>query len=103
MFVTTQLNVLTQVLCEHGCSENVIEQLNQRFVNLEATLLRAKVLREFFKKEKYSDYPICNYFKSFKSGLFVFTVYFGEFKSNSALLNASDCTSSRYFKTLLSG
>ena len=43
MFVTTQLNVLTQVLCEHDCSENVIEQLNQRFVNLEATLLRAKV------------------------------------------------------------
>ncbi|MGO3385474.1 MAG: hypothetical protein ACTIMQ_12180, partial [Acinetobacter guillouiae] len=51
MFVTTQLNVLTQVLCEHGCSENVIEQLNQRFVNLEATLLRAKVLREFSKKK----------------------------------------------------
>lgn len=51
MFVTTQLNVLTQVLFEHGCSENVIEQLNQRFVNLEATLLRAKVLREFSKRK----------------------------------------------------
>lgn len=51
MFVTTQLNVLTQVLFEHGCSEKVIEQLNQRFVNLEATLLRAKVLREFSKKK----------------------------------------------------
>jgi hypothetical protein len=52
MFITTQLNMLTQFLSDHECSVDVMNQLNQRFVNFEATLLRAKVLREFSEKKQ---------------------------------------------------
>ncbi|WP_228153691.1 hypothetical protein [Acinetobacter bereziniae] len=48
--MTAQLNVLTQFLSDHACSMTVINHLNQKFVNFEATLLRAKVLREFSEK-----------------------------------------------------
>ncbi|MBJ9954786.1 MULTISPECIES: hypothetical protein [unclassified Acinetobacter] len=54
MFITAQLNVLTQFLSDHACSTKVINQLNQKFVNFEATLLRAKVLREFSEKRHIS-------------------------------------------------
>ncbi|MCX5466941.1 hypothetical protein [Acinetobacter nematophilus] len=54
MFITTQLNVLTQFISDHACSTKVINQLNQKFVNFEATLLRAKVLREFSEKRHIS-------------------------------------------------
>ena len=50
MFMTAQLNVLTKFLSDHACSTTVINHLNQKFVNFEATLLRAKVLREFSEK-----------------------------------------------------
>ncbi|KAF1025036.1 MAG: hypothetical protein GAK29_02205 [Acinetobacter bereziniae] len=52
MFITTQLNVLTQFLSDHACSNHVMNQINQRFVNFEATLLRAKVLRKFSEKKQ---------------------------------------------------
>lgn len=54
MFATTELNVLTQILSEQDCSGAVFEKLKQRFVNFEATLLRAKVLREFSKQHQIS-------------------------------------------------
>ncbi|RZG76097.1 hypothetical protein [Acinetobacter sp. WCHAc060025] len=51
MFVTMQLDVLTTILTDHGCVKSVLENLNRKFVNIEATLLRAKVLREFSKQK----------------------------------------------------
>ncbi|MFW2076880.1 hypothetical protein ACG94X_03985 [Acinetobacter sp. ULE_I010] len=54
MFVTTQLNALNNILTEKECSETVINRLDQYFVNIEATLLRAKVLRDFSKQKNHA-------------------------------------------------
>ena len=51
MFVSTQLNLLSQIFTNQICSESILDKLNQKFVNVEATLLRAKVLREFSKQK----------------------------------------------------
>ena len=51
MFVSTQLNLLSKIFTKQICSESILDKLNQEFVNVEATLLRAKVLREFSKQK----------------------------------------------------
>lgn len=45
MFFTEQLNVIPNLLQEQEWSENVQKELSKRYLNLEATLLRAKVVR----------------------------------------------------------
>ncbi len=47
MFVTEQLNRIPELIEKHGFSEKLQKMFEQSYVNLEATLLRAKVLREF--------------------------------------------------------
>lgn len=49
MFVTPELYVLTRLFLGKTPSQSVQEQLHLDYVNLEATLLRAKVLRNFSK------------------------------------------------------
>ena len=49
MFVTEKLNILSELIETKGISEQLKNILQQQYVNLEATLLRAKVLREFSK------------------------------------------------------
>ena len=49
MFVTEKLNILSELIEKKGISEQLKNILQQQYVNLEATLLRAKVLREFSK------------------------------------------------------
>ncbi|WP_213065086.1 hypothetical protein [Acinetobacter haemolyticus] len=49
MFVTQELNVITQLFQEQQPSELIQQTLCFEYVNLEATLLRAKVLRSFSK------------------------------------------------------
>ncbi len=49
MFESAQLNVIPHLLVGFEWSENVQEKLNLEFMNLEATLLRGKVLRAFPK------------------------------------------------------
>lgn len=47
MFVTEQLNKIPKLIEEQGFSDRLQKMFEQHYVNLEATLLRAKVLREF--------------------------------------------------------
>ncbi|OTG64873.1 hypothetical protein B9T25_12380 [Acinetobacter sp. ANC 4470] len=49
MFVTEKLNTLSELIETRSFSEQLENILQQQYVNLEATLLRAKVLREFSK------------------------------------------------------
>ena len=49
MFVTESLNNIPELLEQGVISEKLQKKLTQKFVNLEATLLRAKVLRELSK------------------------------------------------------
>lgn len=51
MFVTKQLNAMTRIFKEITPSQSVQKQLALEYVNLEATLLRAKVLRDFSKEK----------------------------------------------------
>ncbi|KRJ15067.1 hypothetical protein [Acinetobacter pittii] len=51
MFITSQLNVLHKIIKNQSISTLVVDQLEQTYVNLEATLLRAKVLRDFSKTQ----------------------------------------------------
>ena len=47
MFVTERLNIISTLIEKQDFSEKLQKMLEQHYVNLEATLLRAKVLREF--------------------------------------------------------
>lgn len=47
MFVTEKMNAISRLIEQQGFSERLHKKLEQHYVNLEATLLRAKVLREF--------------------------------------------------------
>lgn len=47
MFVTEKLNTISELLEGQGFSEKLHSMFEQYYANLEATLLRAKVLREF--------------------------------------------------------
>ena len=49
MFVTEKLNTLLELIETRSFSEQLKNVLQQQYANLEATLLRAKVLREFSK------------------------------------------------------
>lgn len=49
MFITSQLNIIHKIIKNQSISTSVVDQLEQSYVNLEATLLRAKVLRDFLK------------------------------------------------------
>lgn len=49
MFVTENLNRIPELVERGVFSEKLQKKLVQKFVNLEATLLRAKVLRELSK------------------------------------------------------
>ncbi|MDR9542496.1 hypothetical protein RJC71_03495 [Acinetobacter baumannii] len=51
MFITSQLNIIHKIIKNQTISTLVIDQLEQTYVNLEATLLRAKVLRDFSKTQ----------------------------------------------------
>lgn len=51
MFVTPELKALTQLFQGSSPSQSVQHQLQLDYVNLEATLLRAKVLRDFSKEK----------------------------------------------------
>lgn len=54
MFVTTQLKPLSEFVDEYALSAKAQNILELYYLNLEATLLRAKVLREFSKTQFYS-------------------------------------------------
>ena len=47
MFITEKLNVIAELIAQQGISEHLFSTLSLHYINLEATLLRAKVLREF--------------------------------------------------------
>lgn len=49
MFVTKSLNKIPEIVEQEAFSAKLKNKLTQKFVNLEATLLRAKVLRELSK------------------------------------------------------
>ncbi|MCH4243037.1 hypothetical protein [Acinetobacter gerneri] len=49
MFVTEQLNEIPKLIEKYSFSDRLRIMFEQHYVNLEATLLRAKVLREFSK------------------------------------------------------
>ncbi|EOR06763.1 hypothetical protein F896_02445 [Acinetobacter genomosp. 15BJ] len=51
MFITKELNALTQLFQSKVPSQAVQQQLGLEYVNLEATLLRGKVLRDFSKEK----------------------------------------------------
>lgn len=51
MFITKELNALTQLFQSKVPSQTVQQQLGLEYVNLEATLLRGKVLRDFSKEK----------------------------------------------------
>ncbi|NIE98338.1 hypothetical protein F3J02_17920 [Acinetobacter sp. Tr-809] len=51
MFITQELNALTQLFQSKVPSQAVQQQLGLEYVNLEATLLRGKVLRDFSKEK----------------------------------------------------
>ncbi len=51
MFITSQLNVLHKIIKNQPIPASILAQLEQTYVNFEATLLRAKVLRDFSKAE----------------------------------------------------
>ena len=50
MFMTEQLNLISQLIIGKPMSEKPLGLLEHKYVNLEATLLRAKILRNFAKK-----------------------------------------------------
>lgn len=54
MFVTTQLNAIAEILGVERFSNSIYSILQQQYVNIEATLLRSKVLRNFSKAKTYS-------------------------------------------------
>jgi len=47
MFITQQLNTISELVEGQGLSDQLQHLLAQQYLNLEATLLRAKVLRDF--------------------------------------------------------
>ena len=47
MFITQQLNTISELVEGQGLSDHLQHLLEQQYLNLEATLLRAKVLRDF--------------------------------------------------------
>ena len=49
MFVTERLNIISEIIEGHAISEKLRHFLAQQYLNLEATLLRAKVLRDLSK------------------------------------------------------
>ena len=49
MFITESLNRIPELVEQGDFSEKLQKKLAQKFVNLEATLLRSKVLRELSK------------------------------------------------------
>ncbi|MGB9039714.1 MAG: hypothetical protein WCC23_14525 [Acinetobacter calcoaceticus] len=51
MFITSQLNILHKIIKNQAIPVPIMAQLEQAYVNLEATLLRAKVLRDFSKSQ----------------------------------------------------
>ena len=51
MFVTKQLNTISQLVEKQEISERLQKKFDQQYDNLEATLLRAKVLRGFSKSK----------------------------------------------------
>ncbi|MFK7334875.1 hypothetical protein [Acinetobacter baumannii] len=51
MFNTSQLNIIHKIIKNQSISTLIVNQLEQTYVNLEATLLRAKVLRDFSKTQ----------------------------------------------------
>ncbi|EPF93366.1 hypothetical protein F957_00162 [Acinetobacter gyllenbergii CIP 110306 = MTCC 11365] len=51
MFVTEELNAMIRLFKDSLPSQSVQEQLRLEYVNLEATLLRGKVLRDFSKEK----------------------------------------------------
>ncbi|TCB80409.1 hypothetical protein [Acinetobacter sp. ANC 4173] len=51
MFVTESLNRIPEIVEQEAFSAKLKKKLAQKFVNLEATLLRAKVLRELSKEK----------------------------------------------------
>lgn len=51
MFITKELNALTQLFQSKVPSQAVQQQLSLEYVNLEATLLRGKILRDFSKEK----------------------------------------------------
>lgn len=50
MFMTEQLNLISQLIIGKPMSEKPLGLLEHKYVNLEATLLRAKILRNFAQK-----------------------------------------------------
>ncbi len=67
MFITSQLNIIHKIIKNQSISTLVIDQLEQTYVNLEATLLRAKVLRDFSKTQ--TVYLIQSHIKPQQSSL----------------------------------
>ena len=51
MFITSQLNILNKIIKNQAIPAPIMAQLEQAYVNLEATLVRAKVLRDFSKSQ----------------------------------------------------
>lgn len=54
MFVTTQLNAIAEILGVEHFSNSTHSILQQQYVNIEATLLRSKVLRNFSKAKTHA-------------------------------------------------
>lgn len=51
MFVTDQLNLVTRLIKTHDLSPKIYDFLQSKYTNLEAVLLRAKILRGVSKKQ----------------------------------------------------
>jgi len=51
MFITSQLNILNKLIKDQPIPTSIVNQLEKIYVNFEATLLRAKVLRGFSKSQ----------------------------------------------------
>lgn len=67
MFVTKSLNKIPEIIEQGILSEKLNKKLTQKFVNLEATLLRAKVLRELSKEK--ADYIVQSAIQNEQSSL----------------------------------
>lgn len=67
MFVTKSLNKIPEIIEQGFLSEKLKQKLIQKFVNLEATLLRAKVLRELSKAK--ADYIVQSAIQNEQSSL----------------------------------
>ena len=67
MFVTKSLNKIPEIIEQGILSEKLKQKLTQKFVNLEATLLRAKVLRELSKAK--ADYIVQSAIQNEQSSL----------------------------------